>query len=223
MDTILTILNILVIISLGITAYFIKNYFPSYLKKKAENLATKEDVGEITKSVEAIKHDYSADLESLKAVIGSQLYIHQTRYQNEFNILIDLSEKLIELRDSSLGLRPVADYVDPNEAEEERKRKRLNRYHDAAIALYRVYETRQSFYPDEIYSGIKKLDKVVWREVVQYKNRSDRDGRGFDPEYWDKAEANSEEISKVANDVINLIRNRVKSWETFEYKINDGS
>jgi len=216
-------LNILVIIFLGITIYFVKNYFPSYLKKKAENLATKEDVGEITKSVEAIKHEYSTDLESLKAVIGSKLYIHQTRYQNEFNILIDLSEKLIELRDSSLGLRPVADYVDPNEPEEEKKKRRLNRYHDAAMALYRVYETRQPFYPDKIYDGIKELDKVVWKEVVQYKNRSDKEGRGFDPEYWDKAEANSEEISKVADNVINLIRNRVKSWETFEFKDIEGS
>lgn len=216
-------MNILVIIFLGITIYFVKNYFPSYLKKKAENLATKEDVGEITKSVEAIKHEYSTDLESLKAVIGSKLYIHQTRYQNEFNILIDLSEKLIELRDSSLGLRPVADYVDPNEPEEEKKKRRLNRYHDAAMALYRVYETRQPFYPDKIYDGIKELDKVVWKEVVQYKNRSDKEGRGFDPEYWDKAEANSEEISKVADNVINLIRNRVKSWETFEFKDIEGS
>jgi len=67
------------------------------------------------------------------------------------------------------------------------------------------------------------LDKVVWKEVVQYKNRSDKEGRGFDPEYWDKAEANSEEISKVADNVINLIRNRVKSWETFEFKDIEGS
>jgi len=218
MDTLLTILNILVIISLVINAYFVKTYFPSYLKKKAENLATKEDLKEITTSVEAIKHEYSADLESLKAVIGSELYIHQTRYQNEFNILMDLSEKLIELRDSSLGLRPVADYVDPNEAEEEKKKRRLNRYHDAAIALYRVYETRQPFYPDEIYKGIRELDKVVWKEVVQYKNRTDSEGKGFDPKYWDKAEANSEQISKAANNVITLIRDRAKSWETFEFK-----
>ena len=54
--------------------------------------------------------------------------------------------------------------------------------------------------------------------MMEYKNRSYNEGRGFDPQYWDKAEANSEEISKAADNVINLIRNRVKSWETFEFK-----
>jgi hypothetical protein len=213
LETTAIILNLLVIAALGIVAYFI----PAYLKKKGENLATKEDIGEITRKVESIKHEYSADLESLKAAIGSQLYIHQTRYQNEFNILKDLSEKIVELRDSALVLRPVADYADSNEPEEERKRKRLDRYHDAAIAFYTVCETRKPFYPDELYNGIKELDRVVWKEVVQYKNRTDREGRGFDPEYWEKAEANAENISKTADNVIELIRNRVKYWESFEF------
>lgn len=196
----------------------IGSFLGSYLRKKADNLATKEDISQITSQVESIKLDYSKNLEALKAVIGSQLYIHQTRYQNEFNILMDLSERLIELRDASLGLRPVTDYVNPEESEEEKKTRRLNRYHDAAIALYRVYETRKPFYPDEIYQGVKDLDKVVWKEVVQYKNRSDSEGRGFDPEYWDKAEANAFAIREVADAVIGLIRNRIKSWESFEFK-----
>lgn len=188
------------------------------MKKKAENLATKEDIESITKQIESVKHEYSSELESLKAAIGSDLYIHQTRYQNEFNILMDLSEKLIELRDASLGLRPVVDYVNPDESEEGKKTRRLNRYHDAAISLYRVYETRKPFYPDEIYQGVKDLDKIVWKEVVQYKNKSDSEGRGFDSKYWDKAEANADAIKKVTDAVIDLIRNRIKSWESFEFK-----
>jgi hypothetical protein len=35
------------------------------------------------------------------------------------------------------------------------------------------------------------LDKVVWNEVVQFKNRIDGEGKGFDPEYWVKVEANA--------------------------------
>lgn len=54
--------------------------FFAYFKKKGENLATKEDIKKITREVESIKHEYSANLESLKASIGSQLYIHQIRY-----------------------------------------------------------------------------------------------------------------------------------------------
>ena len=48
----------------------------AYLDGKAKNLATKEDIEEITKKVEMVK-----------AAVGSQQYIHQVRYQNEFNIM----------------------------------------------------------------------------------------------------------------------------------------
>ena len=199
-DSTLQWLPSLCVVGLGV-------YFRSYLKKKAENLATKEDVSEITERVE-----------SMKATIGAQLYIHQVRYQNEFNILMDLTEKLVELRDSALVLRPVVDYVDASEAEEDRKRKRLKRYQEAALAFYKLYETRKPFYPDEIYNGIKELDRVVWKEVVQYKNRLPSEGKGFDSEYWQKAEKNSEEISKLADKVIGLIRNRIRYWEEFKIK-----
>jgi hypothetical protein len=216
LDLLTSILNILTIVTIGIVGYFIKNYFPSYFKEKAKNLATKEDLKEITNQVESIKHLYSSDLEALKAQLGSQLFVHQTRYQNEFEILKKLSEKLVKLRNAALGLRPVADYVNPNESEEERKQKRLERYHQAGQDLYEIFETRKPFYPDEIYEGIKKLDQIVWKEVVQYKNRTDCEGKGFDQEYWEKAEANSEEITQEANRVMELIRNRVKYWESLK-------
>ena len=47
--------------------FIINNYFGPYLRQKAQNLATKEDVTEITTLVENVKKDYTADLESLKA------------------------------------------------------------------------------------------------------------------------------------------------------------
>ena len=218
MDTLASILNFAVLLGLGVLGLIIKAYLPAYLKKKAENLATKEDIETITTQVESIKHQYSSDLESFKAAIGSRLYIHQTRYQNEFKILLDLSEKLIALRDSALSLRPAMDYANPDESEDERKRIRLNRYHDAAIAAYKIYETRKPFYPEEIYNGIRELDKVVWKEVVQYKSRSDSEGRGFDLEYWEKAEVNAEAIKEIADSIIISIQNRIKSWESFELK-----
>jgi len=215
--TVAAILNFILILALFVATYLVKKYFPSYFDKKAANLATKEDFGDITKQDEGIKYEYSSEIESLKAAIGSHLYIHQTRYRNEFNMLKELSEKIVNLRDSALGLRPEMDDVDSNEPEYERKKKRLNRYHEAATALYRVYETRKPFLPDKIYEGFRKLDKVVWKEVVEHKNRSVQKSRRFDPKYWDKARNNAEQISKAAESLTELIRVRVKSWETFKF------
>jgi len=195
------------LIFIGVLVLLAKSFFPAYFGKKGENLATKEDIEEITQKIEA-----------MKAAVGSKLYIHQTRYQNEFTILQDLSEKLVELRDAALCLRPTIDSYDPNEPEEERKRNRLKRYHEAAMKFYKLYETRRPFYPDDIYTGVKKLDRIVWTEVVQYKHGS---GKNYDQDYWEKASTNAEEISKATDKVLNSIHKRVKYWEEFSVRENN--
>jgi hypothetical protein len=56
----------------GIAAIFIfakfllEKYAEGYLKKKGDNLATKEDIGEITKIVEGIKHENNLILEEVR-------------------------------------------------------------------------------------------------------------------------------------------------------------
>ena len=45
----------------------IGSFLGSYLKKKAENVATKEDIEEITKKIEGIRSQYNEQLESHKA------------------------------------------------------------------------------------------------------------------------------------------------------------
>jgi len=196
-----TYLLFLILVGMVVLGLLIRYYIPAYLKKKAENLATKEDVKEITKAVESIKHQYA-----------TQLFIHQTRYQNEYTLLKDLSEKLIQLRDAVVSLRPPAlDSRNANETEKERKQKRLQRYFDAALSFYKLYEASKPFYHEDIYFGIKKLEHLMNKESVEYQN-----GREFDPQYWEKASVNITEISKEADNVIALIRLRVKYWEDFE-------
>ncbi|WP_212645472.1 hypothetical protein [Delftia sp. PE138] len=47
--------------------YISRGYLTNYANKKGENLATKEDVREITKEIEAAKEEFSHRLEDLKA------------------------------------------------------------------------------------------------------------------------------------------------------------
>lgn len=51
----------------GIIYLFIKSYIPSYLEEKAKNLATKEDIGNLTDEVESVKLGYSRMLEEVKS------------------------------------------------------------------------------------------------------------------------------------------------------------
>ncbi|MDF2188545.1 hypothetical protein [Paraflavitalea sp. CAU 1676] len=50
--------------------YLLKNYWPKYFERKAENQATKEDIGEITEIIEHIKSDLAKQNEFLKAKLS---------------------------------------------------------------------------------------------------------------------------------------------------------
>ena len=174
-------------------------YLRSYLSRKAENLATKEDIGKVTTEVEAVK-----------AAIGSRLHVSQVRYEKEFQILSDLSEKLVELRDASLSLRPTIDFVPQDEKKE--KQKRLIRFHEANRALYVVSETKRPFYPEQVYKVLNKFSRIAWSEAVGYKNRE----FSHPIRSWEEAQENADEISTLANKTLDAIRDRIKTWEHFD-------
>ncbi len=204
------------IVSLLVLGWLVGGYLPKYFSKKGENLATKEDIEEITKKIENVKLDYSEKLETIKALFSSKLYIYQVRYEKEFEILFKLSERLVDLRDAALLLRPVMEYASDDETEEEAKKRKLKRYFEALQKYYRDTEIYRPFYPEELYKLVSELDKSIWSEVVEYKGRSPYDERDKDYDYWGKAEENSKKISESADKLIDAIRQRVKLWENIE-------
>ena len=200
-----------------------QSYLGAYLKRKGENIATKEDIENITDQVESVRLQYSSQLASIKAEIGSKLHIHQVRYENEYAILTDLAEKLIMLRDAAKALRPEMDYMDPEETEDERRRKRLKQYFDDARKLYYAMETKRPFYPENIYEVLQELDRATWAEAVQYRNRRQSQGQGYDSKYWQQAAENAANISKLADEALGVIRTRAKQWESLDSQELRGS
>ena len=62
-------------------------YFASYLKAKGENLATKEDITDITQKIEEVKNTYAQNLEDFKhrkkmqfVALEKRLEVHQEAY-----------------------------------------------------------------------------------------------------------------------------------------------
>ena len=55
MDLLRIILDGVLIAALIVLALLARTYLPSYLRKKGENLATKEDIEEITQGIEGVK------------------------------------------------------------------------------------------------------------------------------------------------------------------------
>lgn len=65
----------------------VRRYCSSYLDKKGENLATKEDIAAITREVERVRLVYSAELEQIKArhqlrpaALDRRLAVHQEAF-----------------------------------------------------------------------------------------------------------------------------------------------
>jgi len=58
---------------------FLKTYLPSYMAEKGKNLASKEDVQEITRLVESVRAEYTSQLEQLKAELSSQEQVLERR------------------------------------------------------------------------------------------------------------------------------------------------
>lgn len=184
-----------------LAGWIFKDLFGTYFKKKGENLATKEDIREITDRIESVKHDY--------VMLQKR---HGFRYEKEYEILSLLATSLIELRDSVLSLRPVVEFVDPSRSDEERKTERLTRLFVAGKNLYLVSETNRPFFPSAIYEHLLELNKLARKESFGYENNTPFE-KGKFKEYWEEAQANQAEIERLANNAMNAIRSRVIKWD----------
>jgi hypothetical protein len=64
MDIAILTIQILLLLAFVAAGFILKNYLPSYFTEKGKNLATKEDIAEITRRIEAVK----LEIEASKAV-----------------------------------------------------------------------------------------------------------------------------------------------------------
>jgi len=66
---------------------FIKNYLPSYMDEKGKNLATKEDVQEITKLTEEVQQNFRKELESFNSELHFKYDFYYKQYELFYSYL----------------------------------------------------------------------------------------------------------------------------------------
>lgn len=105
MEWIYLIVNVVFVFLVGL---FIRNYLPSYMDEKGKNLATKEDIQEITRKTEEVQKEFREDFELFSSDVQfkydfyykqySELYcklysiIIQSEYVRKFIFLTDGKE-----------------------------------------------------------------------------------------------------------------------------------
>ncbi len=85
-----------------IAGFFIKSYFPSYLSEKGKNLATKEDIREITDKIESVRFEYLNNLEGIKSELTFAEKQKSKIKEKENEILIAFFEKCALLEEKLL-------------------------------------------------------------------------------------------------------------------------
>lgn len=214
MDVWILLLQGASLIGLGVLGALIKFFPAGYLGEKGKNLATKEDVAEITDRIERVKGQYSAELEATKAELSSKLKTHGFRYEKEFQVLEILSERLVRVRDCSRALRPIMDLVDPAKSKDEIKSERLKASWESRRDLYLIRETKRPFFPEDIYQAILAVEKVASTEAIRYQYQElGEDGVDF-RKYWEEAETNQQAVSERADEALQLIRLRITQWDS---------
>ncbi|SRR5258706_9428785 len=83
----------LTVFGLIVLYYTAKNLLPSYFNEKGKNLATKEDISNLTELVEAVKYTFTKETEYLKANLQFLTNIHGSLISEERNAIIDFNEK----------------------------------------------------------------------------------------------------------------------------------
>ena len=204
----------LVVSLLILLAFCAREFLFSYHSKKGENLATKEDVADITREMEKVRASYTQDLERVRADLSSAIQRYGFRYGQEFEILKLLMRCLVELRDAALSLKPKVAFLPPDADMEKEKEKRLHRFHNAHRELYLAREVNRPFYSDAVFERIYELEEKCFSGAVHY-NVGPGQAKGLMEvgSYWATVESNRDEIERLANQAIGEIRKRVEAWE----------
>jgi len=72
--------TIIEIIALFLLGLFIKNYLPSYMGAKGKNLATKEDIAEITRKSEEVQNEFRRDYERFSSDVKFKYEFYYKQY-----------------------------------------------------------------------------------------------------------------------------------------------
>jgi hypothetical protein len=108
------LIPVLILLVLGFLYFTVKNLLPSYFNEKGKNLATKQDISQLTELVEAVKHTFTKETERLRANLQFLNNIHGGLVLEERNAIVDFNEKyftwLNTLMDTGFG--GIDDYDD---------------------------------------------------------------------------------------------------------------
>ncbi len=138
----------------------------SYSAEKGKNLATKEDIEEMTHKVESVRNEFATTTEVLKWQLSKKANLHKLQAEKEFEVYSKLWNIATELRLSFEELRPSFDLqpqgIDWADLRKKRKEAIINSRNDLMIEV----EKQRPFYSETLY--FESLFKFSRSQLFQH-------------------------------------------------------
>lgn len=157
--------------------------------------------------LEKFKADLADTNTKLKAALESSIHVSKAQFDKEFVIYQQIWALLVALRAKTLSLRPVMDFVDPKETEEDRMQRRLNEFSEAFFSFRNAIEENRPFYAHSVYECLVEIFEICHAESIEYQYKEP----GWSEEYWQKSRENNQKIVATIDSCCELIRTRISS------------
>lgn len=163
-----------------------------------ERADTDSELQKLTSSLEATNRAFQLELDK-------GLHVHKIQFEKEFAVYELIWSKLDDVKSAALALRPTLDYVDPKESDEDRKKRRLEKFSSAVAAFGDQVNKSRPFYAQSVYVIIEEIWKLAHKEASEYKNRDP-----YSDGYWERATKNQDTILAAIDKCCNTIRERIR-------------
>jgi hypothetical protein len=204
---VLTLANIAALVAVALAVRALLKYLPAYVTEKAKNLATKEDIGQVTREVEDVKASYARELEAVRSELHAErergLTSHRVQFETEFRALTEVWSALARVRARMEPLRPRVQLVNEGETPEQRFQRAFAPFAEAKNEFVRSVDFAMPFYPEAIHHMLEAAVKLLGTEYLDAKTTSEDERT---KEWYDRGEANFKRMCDIASDVAGAIR-----------------
>jgi hypothetical protein len=198
--------------SVAITGLLVKVFLPSYLNEKAKNLATKEDVGEITEIIKAIEIKYASDLARLSSKLTTASQINSKQFELELRAYEQIWTSLVNVRAGFLLHRNLG-RSNWQASAEENDEKNYEVLLKALHSFNETIENQRPFYSPAIWKSIRELtDEILSEGMTNVGSRefgANLPSREELKKYRYEKAAKSLEINESIDGVCEAIRTRI--------------
>jgi hypothetical protein len=191
MEIILIILQVLTLLAVGIVVLIYKYSLPSYLSEKGKNLATKQDIAEITREVESVKASF------LEHQTQFSLF-HQKRSEaisGTYELLHDATEFVSHM------VEPVQSGGDTAEVQ------RQERGIDAFNKLSSFYWKHKIYLPETICGKVEVVLNTIKEAAINYRIARENHTNTRSLELWYEAhQTMRDKVPQLRTDLETLFR-----------------